>query len=56
MCPYQKTPPSKAVNGEITIKSLPMCEYTKKTCTFCVFGNCKTYNEAKGSEEKWRMK
>lgn len=40
MCPFQR------VNFEPFKASLPMCDYTKDLCTFCVHGNQKTYNEA----------
>lgn len=34
-------------------KKIPMCEYTKGICDFCVCGNKKTYNEAiKNKEER----
>lgn len=42
MCEFQIIKPDK----------LPMCEYTKDICTYCVCGNSKTYDEAKGSENK----
>lgn len=31
---------------------LPECTYTKQVCTLCVFGNAKTYNEAKKQSEQ----
>lgn len=36
MCEFQRVFPNR----------LPICDYTKDLCTFCVCGNCKTYNEA----------
>lgn len=42
MCKYQIFP----------YGDMPICEYTKKTCTICVLGNNKTYEEA----EKAKMK
>lgn len=50
MCEYMRIPPSQVVNGEIVSKSMPMCEYTKDRCTFCVCGNHKIYEEAKRSD------
>lgn len=50
MCEYMRTTPSQVVNGEIVSKSIPMCEYTKDRCTFCICGNHKTYDEAKRSD------
>lgn len=40
MCEYQRINP----NNE---KDLPLCVANNKTCTFCVLGNAKTYQEAK---------
>ena len=31
---------------------LSECTYTKQVCTLCVFGNAKTYNEAKIQSEQ----
>ena len=36
MCEFQRVFSNK----------LPVCDYTKDLCTFCVCGNSKTYNEA----------
>ncbi len=44
MCEYQIIP-QKVIDGELQ-KSVPMCEYTKSPCTYCVLGNSQTYNEA----------
>ena len=44
MCEYQIIP-QKVIDGEVQ-KSVPMCEYTKSPCTYCVLGNSQTYNEA----------
>lgn len=46
MCEFQRIPPSKVIDGETVVKGLPMCEYTKNPCTYCILGNSKTYNEA----------
>lgn len=35
MCEYQR----------IDENELPMCEYTKELCTYCVLGNGKTYEK-----------
>lgn len=40
MCEFQK------IDFENVKNSLPMCDFTKKECTLCVFGNAKTYSEA----------
>lgn len=45
MCEFQRMPPNKVING-VEVKQLPVCEYTKDICTYCVLGNSKTYNEA----------
>lgn len=50
MCEFQRIPLNRVVDGETVVKSLPICEYTKELCTYCVLGNSKTYNEAKRSE------
>ena len=42
MCKYQT----------INESGIRMCEYTKKLCTLCVFGNGKTYEEAEKEEQK----
>ena len=43
MCEFQRIEPNK----------LPICEYTEEICTYCVYGNEKTYNEAiKAKEQK----
>ncbi|MBQ8766076.1 MAG: hypothetical protein IJZ16_04670 [Clostridia bacterium] len=46
MCEFQRIPPSRVVDGETVAKSLPICEYTKSLCTYCICGNSNTYNEA----------
>lgn len=49
MCPYQRIDHhSKSI--------LPICEYTKELCTYCVYGNFDNYNkaqEAKNKEKKY---
>lgn len=40
MCEFQIIKPDE----------LPMCEYTKELCTYCVMGNSKTYEEATRSD------
>lgn len=50
MCEYMRVQPSIVFEGEIEAKSMPMCEYTKDRCTFCICGNHKTYDEAKRSD------
>lgn len=45
MCEFQKILPNKIING-IEFAQLPICEYTKDICTYCVCGNSNTYNEA----------
>ena len=45
MCEYQRINPDDE-------KSLPICTVDNKVCTLCVFGNAKTYNEAKQKEKR----
>lgn len=52
MCEFQRVPPSRVIDGEYTVKSLPMCKYTRSPCTYCVLGNSKTYNEAIKAKEQ----
>ena len=40
MCEYQR----------VKENELPMCDYTKSLCTFCVLGNAKTYKEAEAKK------
>ena len=49
MCEFQIIPQNKVING-VEVAQLPICEYTNDICTYCVFGNQKTYNEAKRSD------
>lgn len=42
MCEYQR----------VELDKLPMCDYTKKPCTYCVLGNATTYNQAKKYERE----
>lgn len=42
MCEYQRIEENK----------LPMCEYTKELCTYCVLGNRNTYEEAEKALER----
>lgn len=40
MCEFQR----------IKENELPICDYTKNLCTFCVLGNANTYKEATKGE------
>ena len=42
MCEYQR----------VKENQMPMCEYTKTWCTYCVLGNGKTYKEAEAEKVK----
>ena len=44
MCEYQRFDPNS--NNQ-----LPLCTVTNDLCTYCIFGNAKTYREAKEKEE-----
>lgn len=46
MCQYQITPPLSLGKSS----GIPICEYTKEFCTFCVYGNADTYLKAKKAE------
>ena len=43
MCEYQRI-------DHYSKSDLPICDYTKELCTFCVYGNFNTYNKAKEAE------
>ena len=43
MCEYQET----------IENSIPYCSYLHDACTYCVLGNCKTFNEATRSEQTY---
>lgn len=46
MCEYQRTPPLSLGKSS----GMPICEYTKELCTFCVYGNMNTFLKAKEAE------
>lgn len=45
MCEFMRVNPNNKVKSD-----LPMCDYTKELCTFCILGNSNTYNKAKECE------
>lgn len=51
MCEYQRIKEIKNAN-KVHKPQVPYCKITGEYCTYCVYGNAETYNNAKKAEEK----